>query len=68
MSERRQAEADSADGQGTEDVPYFIARNRSRMADDQLDDEAAIMGIAIAPPMSDVDQPERFLRTVGIQK
>ena len=29
---------------------------------------AAIMGIAIAPPMSDVDQPERFLRTVGIQK
>ena len=67
MSERRQAEADSADGQGTEDVPYFIARNRSRMADDQTT-RAAIMGIAIAPLMSDVDQLERFLRTVGIQK
>ncbi len=49
MSERRQAEADSADGQGTEDVPYFIARNRSRMADDQLDDEGCHHGDSDSP-------------------
>ena len=34
VSERRQAEADSTDGEGAEDVPYFIACNCSRMADD----------------------------------
>lgn len=39
MSERRQTKADSTDGEGAEDMPYFIACNRSRMADDKLDDE-----------------------------
>ena len=40
MSERREAEADGADGEAAKDVPYFIARNGSRMADDELDDES----------------------------